>query len=67
MTIHSDFSFGQRVFLRCRVERNTGMVTAVHARPVDCITYSIPWADGAETAHFAFELATEFIPDYSSN
>lgn len=67
MTIRFEFRFGQVVFLRCRPERKAGMITAVHGRPEASLSYGVTWGDGNETCHFAFELATEFLPDYSNN
>jgi hypothetical protein len=64
MNLYSDFTFGQLVYLRCRADRVAGMVTGIHVRPVDCMSYAVTWGDGAETTHYAFELATDFQPDY---
>jgi hypothetical protein len=58
--------FGDVVFLRIRHERMPGMITGIYAKP-GSVSYGVTWANtGAETTHYTFELAAEFIPDYST-
>lgn len=58
--------FGDVVYLKIRLERLAGMVTGIDAKP-GVVSYVITWAnDGHESNHYAFELITEFLPDYNT-
>lgn len=59
-------AIGEIVYLRVRDEQIKGMVTAAHVFESG-ITYSVCWGDdGNETSHYAFELTSEFSPDFGN-
>lgn len=58
------FGIGDVVYLRIRQEKVAGMVTGFNFRP-DGIGYYITWEDASERMHYAFELSSEYVPEYS--
>ncbi len=57
------YVIGDVVYHRLADERRRGIVTGILVRPTGQ-SYLVTWPDQGETAHYAFELSTEFVPDF---
>lgn len=53
------------VYLRVCDEKERGMVTGIVTRE-NGVTYLVSWPNREETSHFAFELSSEYIPQFGS-
>jgi hypothetical protein len=62
-SIHTDYWFGDTVYLRVRSDRHKGMITGIRLWP-DGLAYNVTWGySGAETPHYGMELTSEFESD----
>ncbi len=65
MIVRLPWDFGTVVYLRVQNEPRKGMVTGYVVHGGGGFSVLVSWGDGSETRHYALELTTEYLPDYS--
>jgi hypothetical protein len=60
------YDIGEVVYHRLADERCRGLVTGILVRPTGQ-SYFVTWPDQGESAHYAFELSLEYVPDYEAS